>query len=131
MPWWASVFDANSGDVRSIPWSKPIVVALASSQAIVSSIKLVFGLRLVQRELRLLAVAITLLLRNLWALCQWMTLARSAPGRPTGESSFRFRTLLRWISRMIETRLALQTTIELPTPSTTSFLLQLVPVADY
>jgi putative transposase len=82
-------------------------------------------------ELRLLAVAIALLLRNLWALCQWMTLARSAPGRPTGESSFRFRTLLRWISRMIETRLALQTTIELPTPSTTSFLLQLVPVADY
>lgn len=72
-------------------------------------------------ELRLLAVAIALLLRNLWALCRWMTLARSRPGRPSGETNFRFRTLLRWISRMVETRLALQTTLELPTPSPTRF----------
>lgn len=36
-------------------------------------------------ELRLLAVAIALLLRNLWALCRWMTLARFGSGRPTGE----------------------------------------------
>ncbi len=72
-------------------------------------------------ELRLLAVAIAFLLRNLWALCRWMTLARSRPGRPSGESNFRFRTLLRWISRMVETRLALQTAIELPTPLSTRF----------
>jgi len=72
-------------------------------------------------ELRLLAVAIALLLRNLWALCRWMTLTRSGPGRPAGEGHFRFPTLLRWISRMVETRLALQTAIELPTPSPTSF----------
>ena len=72
-------------------------------------------------ELRLLAVAIALLLRNLWSLCQWMTLPRSGPGRPCGDSAFRFRTLLRWISRMVETRLALQTAIQLPTPSPTKF----------
>lgn len=72
-------------------------------------------------ELRLLAVAIALLLRNLWALCRWMTLARYGPGRPTGEGNFRFQTLLRWISRMVETRLALQTSVDLPTPSPISF----------
>jgi len=72
-------------------------------------------------ELRLLAVAIAFLLRNLWTLCQWMTLVRSSQGRPCGDSEFRFRTLLRWISRMVETRLALQTTIQLPAPSPTCF----------
>ena len=72
-------------------------------------------------ELRLLAVASAFLLRNLWALCRWMTLSRSRPGRPGGKSKFRFRTLLRWISRMVETRLALQTTLNLPTPSPTRF----------
>jgi putative transposase len=72
-------------------------------------------------ELRLLAVAIALLLRNLWTLCQWMSLPRSSPGRPCGDSAFRFRTLLRWISRMVETRLALQTAIQLPSPSPTKF----------
>jgi putative transposase len=80
-------------------------------------------------ELRLLAVALAkrlrrsfaFLLRNLWALCRWMTLVRSRPSRPSGKSDFRFRTLLRWISRMVETRLALQTAIELPTPSSTRF----------
>jgi hypothetical protein len=94
---------------------------------------------------RLLAVAIALLLRNLWILCQWMTLPRSSPGRPCGDSVFRFRTLLRWISRidiskkepgtlllsklklsfwrglMVETRLALQTAIQLLSPSPTKF----------
>jgi len=72
-------------------------------------------------ELRLLAVAIALLLRNLWALCRWMTLARSGPGRPTGEGNFRFQTLLRWVSRIVETRLALETSLDLPTPSPISF----------
>ena len=72
-------------------------------------------------ELRLLAVAIAFLLRNLWALCRWITLARSRPGCPSGETNFRLRTLLRWISRMVETRLTLQTTLELPTPSPTRF----------
>jgi len=65
--------------------------------------------------------AIALLLRNLWTLCQWMSLPRSSPGRPCGDSTFRFRTLLRWISRMVETRLALQTAIQLPSPSPTKF----------
>jgi len=65
-------------------------------------------------ELRLLAVAIALLLRNLWALCRSRTLARSDSGRPTGEGNFRFQTLLRWISRMVETRLALETSLDLP-----------------
>lgn len=50
-----------------------------------------------------------------------MTLSHSRPGRPNGESNFRFHTLLRWISRMVENRLALLTTIELPTPSPTRF----------
>lgn len=72
-------------------------------------------------ELRLLAVAIALLLRNLWALSGWMTLARSGPGHPTGEENFRFQTLLRWISRMVETRLGLETSLDLPTPSPISF----------
>ena len=72
-------------------------------------------------ELRLLAVAIALLLRNLWALCRWMALARSGPGRPTGEGNFRFQTLLRWVSRIVETRLALETSLDLPTPSPISF----------
>ena len=72
-------------------------------------------------ELRLLAVAIALLLRNLWTLCRWMTLLGSSPGRPCGDSAFRFRTLLRWISRMVETRLALHTAIELSVPSPTKF----------
>jgi len=60
-----------------------------------------------------------------------MTLARSGPGRPTGEGNFRFQTLLRWISRMVETRLTLQTSLDLPTPSPISFWLYLVRVADY
>lgn len=50
-----------------------------------------------------------------------MTLSRSGPGRPCGDSAFRFRTLLHWISRMVETRLDLQTAIQLPTPSPTKF----------
>lgn len=72
-------------------------------------------------ELRLLAVAIAFLLRNLWALCGWMTLASNGPGRRGGESQFRFRTLLRWISRMVETRLVLVTVVSLPAPSPLCF----------
>jgi hypothetical protein len=65
-------------------------------------------------ELRLLAVAIAFLLRNLWALCAWMSLAGNGRGRRGGKSEFRFQTLLRWVSRMVEDGLALQTVIQLP-----------------
>ncbi len=36
-----------------------------------------------------------------------MTLARPSPGRRGGENHFSFPTLLRWISRMVETRLGI------------------------
>lgn len=58
-------------------------------------------------ELRLLAVGIAFLLRNLWALCAWMTLAHKGSGARTGQSKFRFHTLLRWIAREVESRLLL------------------------
>ena len=73
-------------------------------------------------ELRLLAVAIrrslpvklgAFLLRNLWALCGWMTLSRPGSGRRGGQSNFRFPTLLRWISRQVEARLGINTAIQL------------------
>jgi hypothetical protein len=50
-----------------------------------------------------------------------MTLVRSSQVALAATASFRFRTLLRWISRMVETCLALQTTIQLPAPSPTCF----------
>jgi putative transposase len=72
-------------------------------------------------ELRLLAVGIAFLLRNLWALCAWMTLAHKGSGARTGQSKFRFHTLLRWIAREVESRLLLRTTILLPAPSQVCF----------
>jgi putative transposase len=72
-------------------------------------------------ELRLLAVGIAFLLRNLWALCAWMTLAHKGSGARAGESQFRFHTLLRWIASEVESRLLLRTTIPLPAPSQVCF----------
>ena len=46
-----------------------------------------------------------------------MTLARSGPGRRGGQSHFRFPTLLRWISRMVETRMGMNAEIQLPAAS--------------
>ncbi len=121
MLWSVSVFNVNASSVLSTRWSKPTV----ADEGIESSYRQMNQARLRtcsrSPELRLLAVAIAFVLRNLWALCRWMTLARSRPGRPSGETNFRFRTLLRWISRMVETRLTLHTTLELPTPSPTRF----------
>ncbi len=126
MLWSVSVFNVNASSVLSTRWSKPTV----ADEGIESSYRQMNQARLRtcsrSPELRLLAVAIAFVLRNLWALCRWMTLARSRPGRPSGETNFRFRTLLRWISRMVETRLTLQTTLELPTPSPTRFGLKII-----
>ena len=72
-------------------------------------------------ELRLLAVGISFLLRNLWALCAWMTLAHKGPGARTGESTFRFHTLLRWINSEVESRLLLRVAIPLSAPSQVCF----------
>ncbi len=72
-------------------------------------------------ELRLLAVGIAFLLRNLWALCSWMTLSRTGSGCRGGRSDLRFPTLLRWISRQVETRLGLSTAIQLQAPSQLCF----------
>jgi putative transposase len=72
-------------------------------------------------ELRLLAVGIALLLRNLWVLCSWMTLAHKGSGSRTGESKFRFHTLLRWIVSEVESRLLLRKTIPLLAPSRVCF----------
>ena len=72
-------------------------------------------------ELRLLAVAIAFLLRNLWVLCSWMTLARPGSGRRGGQSDFRFSTLLRWLSRWVEARLGVNTAIQLQAPSPLCF----------
>ena len=63
--------------------------------------------------LRLLAVALALIRRNLWALCNWMTLVRPGAGRRKGEGNFRFATLLRWICRIVERRLGVNSSIEL------------------
>lgn len=72
-------------------------------------------------ELRLLAVAIAFLLRNLWVLCSWMTLSRPVSGCRGGQSDLRFPTLLRWISRQVEARLGLNTAIQLQAPSPLRF----------
>lgn len=72
-------------------------------------------------ELRLLAVALAFLLRNLWALCCWMTLCRPGSGRRGGQSNFRFPTLLRWISHQVEARLGVNTAIQLQAPSPLCF----------
>jgi putative transposase len=72
-------------------------------------------------ELRLLAVGIALLLRNLWALCAWMTLAHKGSGARNGDSKFRFHTILRWIAREVERRLLLRKTFLLPAPSQVCF----------
>ena len=72
-------------------------------------------------ELRLLAVAMAFLLRNLWALCNWMTLVRPRSGRRRGKGNFRFATLLRWICRMVERRLGVNSSIELSAPSSICF----------
>ncbi len=71
--------------------------------------------------LRLLAVGIALLLRNLWALCSWMSLAHSGPGRRGGVSQFRLQILLRWIAKVVDQRLGLITTVKLATPSAQQF----------
>ena len=72
-------------------------------------------------ELRLLAVALAFLLRNLWALCNWMTLVRPRSGPRRGKGNFRFATLLRWICRMVERRLGVNSSIELSAPSPLCF----------
>lgn len=72
-------------------------------------------------ELRLLAVALAFLLRNLWALCNWITLVRPGVGRRKGEGNFRFATLLRWICRMVERHLGVNSCIELSAPSPLCF----------
>jgi putative transposase len=71
--------------------------------------------------LRLLAAAIAFLLRNLWALCGWMTLAHSGPGRRGGTSKFRLETLLRWISKVVDQKLGLRTSMQLPAASAQQF----------
>ncbi len=71
--------------------------------------------------LRLLAVAIALLLRNLWALCSWMTVAHPGPGRRGGNSKFHLQTLLLWIAKVIDQRLGLITTVQLAAPSSQQF----------
>ncbi len=72
-------------------------------------------------ELRLLAAAMAFLLRNLWALCSWMTLAHSGPGRRGGISKFRLQTLLRWIANIVDHKLGFRTETELPAPSPQRF----------
>jgi putative transposase len=71
--------------------------------------------------LRLLAVGIALLLRNLWALCSWMSLAHPGPGRRGGVSKFRLRTLLRWIAKVVDERLGFRTVVKLPAASAQQF----------
>lgn len=71
--------------------------------------------------LRLLAAAMAFLLRNLWALCGWMTLAHPGPGRRGGTSKFRLKTLLRWISNVVDERLRFRTSIQLPAASAQRF----------
>lgn len=71
--------------------------------------------------LRLLAVAIAFLLRNLWALCSWMTLARPGPGCRGGNSKFRLQTLLRWIANVVDQKLGFRTETELSAPSPQRF----------
>ncbi|MGB8698784.1 MAG: transposase [Thermosynechococcaceae cyanobacterium] len=72
-------------------------------------------------ELRLLAVGIAFLLRNLWALCAWMALVHKGSGARNEDSKFRFHTILRWIAREVEHRLLLRTMILLPAPSQVCF----------
>ena len=72
-------------------------------------------------ELRLLAVALALILRNLWVLCNWMSLARTGVGRRSGEGDFRFATLLRWICHMVQDRLRVKNFIQLNAPSSIFF----------
>ena len=72
-------------------------------------------------ELRLLAVGLSLLLRNLWALLGWVSLAQKGKGRRKGKSRLRFNTVLRWLSRAVENQLELRTTIELKAPSPVCF----------
>jgi hypothetical protein len=69
----------------------------------------------------LLAAAIAFLLRNLWALCGWMTLAHPDPGRRGGTSKFRLQTLLRWIANVVDEEMGFPTTFELPAPSAQRF----------
>ena len=71
--------------------------------------------------LRLLAAAIAFLLRNLWALCGWMTLAHPGPGRRGGNSKFRLQTLLRWITKVVDEGLGFRRTFQLPAASTQRF----------
>jgi putative transposase len=71
--------------------------------------------------LRLLAVGIALLLRNLWALCSWMSLAHPGAGRRGGVSKFRLRTLLRWIAKVVDERLGFRTVLKLPAASAQQF----------
>jgi putative transposase len=71
--------------------------------------------------LRLLAVAIALLLRNLWALCSWMSLSHPGPGRRGGVSKFRLQTLLRWIAKVVDERLGFRRVVKLPAASAQQF----------
>ena len=71
--------------------------------------------------IRLLAAAIAFLLRNLWALCGWLTLAHPGSGRRGGSSEFRLQTLLRWITNVVDQRLKFRTIVELPAASPQQF----------
>jgi hypothetical protein len=64
--------------------------------------------------LRLLAEGIALVLRNLWVLCVWLSAAHPGPGRRSLNSSeLTLGTILRWISRVCEDKLAYRTEIVL------------------
>ena len=72
-------------------------------------------------SLRFLAAGIAFLLRNLWALCGWMTLAHPGTGPRGGHSEFRLQTLLRWITQFVDQKLGFRRTITLSTPSPQKF----------
>ena len=72
-------------------------------------------------SLRFLAAGIAFLLRNLWALCGWMTLAHPGFGPRGGHSEFRLQTLLRWISQVVSQKLGFRRSIKLAAPSPQRF----------
>ena len=72
-------------------------------------------------SLRFLAAGIAFLLRNLWALCGWMTLAHPGTGPRGGHSEFRLQTLLRWITQFVDQKLGFRRTITLSAPSPQKF----------
>ena len=72
-------------------------------------------------SLRFLAAGIAFLLRNLWALCSWTTLAHPGVGPRGGHSKFRLQTLLRWITQVVDQKLGFRRTITLSAPSPQKF----------